>query len=135
MAEIVPIDYLDQVRDQRLAERDEAETTTELTLCTTDMQHSLETLAKAYPGSLGIGAIVGGEALGAMVLTAGAGSCLCSRVALSRMYDLAYVFAHLPEELREGFRIKFDFLLEERRLKAEAEAAAAAAIRAAAEGA
>ena len=123
MAQIVPIDYLDRLHDQRLSERDEAETTTELTLCTTDMQHSLETLAKAYPGSLGIGAIVGGEALGAMVLTAGAGSCLCSRVALSRMYDLAYVIAHLPEKLREGFRIKFNFLLEERRLLAEMEKA------------
>jgi len=123
MAEIVPIDHIDHLRDQRLAERDEATTEAELTQCTTAMQASLELLAKAYPGSLAIGAIVGGKALGVMVLTAGAGSCLCSRVALSRMYDLAYVIAHLPEKLREGFRIKFNFLLEERRLLAEMEKA------------
>jgi hypothetical protein len=106
MPEPISIDPGDRVQ-QRVMERDESAATEELIHCTTALDDSLASLARAFPGSTGFGAIDRGRACGIFVFTRSAQGELCLKIARDKMLEWAQLIAHLSPDLRNYFEAEY----------------------------
>jgi hypothetical protein len=93
--------------------------TAELIAATNEFNSVLQTLARQFPGSAGIGAIVGGQACQAFVYSASAGTYHYSPVAPSQLRTLAIIIANLPEELVNAFQTEFNLIQTKKKLDTE----------------
>jgi hypothetical protein len=114
MIRVIPIDPADRAQ-QRITARGDAEAEEELVYCTSALTESLKTVAAAFPGCTGFGAIERGRSGGVVVLSGSADGPLCSRVAPDRMETWARLIAGLPP----GLKFYFDSYYRIASLKAD----------------
>jgi len=129
MPKVISIDPV-----ERTVRRDPEEALKELHAAITAVNASMAALAKMFPGVTAMAGFVRGEPCWTVAFAASREADHFTPSAMDATKSLARIVVSLLPELQEVFEIELQRAREIRRIRAEMEAAAAAALRAAGEG-